>query len=346
LPVMPLARAQWRGEDNRMNYNPSPDRSGEIMMNGMNNAALYNLQGMQSIGDSLRMVAKSYADNAKTKAEGRAFKQVFGVVAPAMGVNEEQLKQITAGLKNDNDWAEFGRQQTGSIGSMIQFGMYGPNGTARQGQARGSGRMQTIVTDQGIFGIGPDGAPVPLTHNGQMLTRGSGEGGGSGFNPLGTDGGGLGVMPTDQGAKTQATFPHGSTWRQGGKLYRSINGTMQEVSDAMAPSAQAPTFAAAQPQSPATPPMISAPVPVAAPAPLQVASPPLSPKEEWQSMVPKERWAEWDAMTPEERSKQLAVFKTGQAITDSAKWGGRAVANVFSAIADGTQLKTRTFNGL
>lgn len=134
-----------------MQYNPAPNQVGAIMQGGMNNAALYNLQGMQSIGDSLRIVAKTYADNEKTKAEGRAFKQVFGVVAPAMGINEEQLKQITGGLKNDNDWAEFGRQQTGSIGSMIQYGMYGPNGSARGGGSMGQPRVLDTASGMMVF---------------------------------------------------------------------------------------------------------------------------------------------------------------------------------------------------
>jgi hypothetical protein len=91
-------------------YNPQvTDRSGEIMAAGQMQAAQANAQMMgqlgQDIGGALAGIGEMYGEIEGNKAKGRAFKDVFKVVGPTMGMSLEQLEGVAGGkIKSDMDW--------------------------------------------------------------------------------------------------------------------------------------------------------------------------------------------------------------------------------------------------
>jgi len=91
-------------------YNPTVnDRSGEILGAGQMQAAATNAQAMsqmgQDIGGALASIGGMYGEIEGNKAKGRAFKDVFKVVAPTVGMSLEQLEGVAGGkIKSDMDW--------------------------------------------------------------------------------------------------------------------------------------------------------------------------------------------------------------------------------------------------
>jgi hypothetical protein len=295
-----------------MNYNPQPDRSGEILALAGTRANDYRMAGMGAltggISEALKTVATAYTDSAKTKAEGRAFKQVFGVVAPAMGISEEQLKEISKGMKDDNDWAAFGRAQTGSIGSLIQHNMYGPNAQRDRGNPRPIDTASGMVvwnpnTGQVTPMVGADGRPLI----GRTGLSASGEGE---FDPLYPNNSG-GLMNPPQGQSSGA-YPHGTIVNNGGTKYISVNGNLVEMDAQTRPAANTPPVVQ---QTPAT----AIPVPTAPPP--ATPAPPASPDI---------TQSELDAMTVQEREAVMA-----RRIRSGAAWIGRSALRGLSALGDG-----------
>jgi hypothetical protein len=93
-----------------MTFNPGvQDRSGEILgaagVNAANTTAQANVGLVNDIGSALMGLAGSYGEMQSNKAKGRAFKDVFKVVAPSVGISMDQLEDVAGGkLKNDMDW--------------------------------------------------------------------------------------------------------------------------------------------------------------------------------------------------------------------------------------------------
>ncbi len=91
-------------------YNPTVnDRSGEILGAGKMAAAATNAQAMQQmgsdIGGALMSIGDAYGEIEGNKAKGRAFKDIFKVVAPTIGMSLDQLEDVAGGkLKSDTDW--------------------------------------------------------------------------------------------------------------------------------------------------------------------------------------------------------------------------------------------------
>jgi hypothetical protein len=91
-------------------YSPQvADRSGEIIAAGQVGAAQANAQMMgqmgENIGGALQAIGGMYGEIESQKAKGRAFKDVFKVVSPSLGMSMEQLESVAGGkLKNDRDW--------------------------------------------------------------------------------------------------------------------------------------------------------------------------------------------------------------------------------------------------
>jgi hypothetical protein len=102
-------------------YNPTVnDRSGELLAMGQMGAAQTNAQTMgqlgQDIGGALAGIGQMYGEIEGNKAKGRAFKDVFKVVAPTVGMSMDQLEDVAGGkLKNDMDWYNVSQ----SIGPMM-----------------------------------------------------------------------------------------------------------------------------------------------------------------------------------------------------------------------------------
>jgi len=91
-------------------YNPqTQDMSGQIVAQGMTGAAQAQSDMMnnlgQNIGGALLAIGNMYGEREGNKAKGRAFKDMFKVIAPSAGIDIKQLEALTGGsLKNDLDW--------------------------------------------------------------------------------------------------------------------------------------------------------------------------------------------------------------------------------------------------
>jgi hypothetical protein len=88
-------------------YNPQVnDMRGEYMMQAAQaNASMMNNLG-QDIGGALAGIGEMYGEIEGRKAKGRAFKDVFKVISPSLGISMEQLEAISGGkIKSDMDWA-------------------------------------------------------------------------------------------------------------------------------------------------------------------------------------------------------------------------------------------------
>jgi hypothetical protein len=65
-------------------------------------------QMMENIGSSIESLMGSYVEGQQKRAAGKAYKTAFGVLGPALGMDEATLKSLTGELKSDADWADFG----------------------------------------------------------------------------------------------------------------------------------------------------------------------------------------------------------------------------------------------
>ena len=106
------------------------DQSGRIIAQGMMGAAQTNAQSMgqlgQDIGGALAGIGQMYGEIEGRKAKGRAFKDVFKVVSPSMGISMDQLEAVSGGkLKNDMDWYNVSETISPLMPSMINAQLVG-----------------------------------------------------------------------------------------------------------------------------------------------------------------------------------------------------------------------------
>jgi hypothetical protein len=108
-------------------YNPqTTDRSGEILGAGQMQAAQTNAQMMgqlgSDIGGALAGIGEMYGEIEGRKAKGRAFKDVFKVVGPTMGMSLEQLEGVAGGkIKSDMDWYNVRETMSPYMPSLINL---------------------------------------------------------------------------------------------------------------------------------------------------------------------------------------------------------------------------------
>ena len=76
-------------------------------------------QMFDSIGGAIDNLFGAYMQREEKVAKGKAMKNVFGVIAPSLGMDENTLKQLTGELKNPMDWYNFGEQVAPMMPSMI-----------------------------------------------------------------------------------------------------------------------------------------------------------------------------------------------------------------------------------
>jgi hypothetical protein len=96
----------------------------------MMGAAQTNAQSMgqmgQDIGGALAGIGQMYGEIEGRKAKGRAFKDVFKVVSPSMGISMDQLEAVSGGkLKNDMDWYNVSETISPLMPSMINAQLVG-----------------------------------------------------------------------------------------------------------------------------------------------------------------------------------------------------------------------------
>jgi hypothetical protein len=146
------------------------DRSGEFLAQGITGAAQANAQGMSqlggNIGSALMDIGKAYKEDAEQRAGGKAFKNVFGVIAPSLGINQEQLSNLFGkDIKTDKDWYHAATVLNPLLPSMVTARAYQTRLDQTQAAATAApiARLyndnQKKITTQGGPGIPMTGLP-------------------------------------------------------------------------------------------------------------------------------------------------------------------------------------------
>jgi hypothetical protein len=156
-------------------YSPQvADRSGEIIAAGQVGAAQANAQMMgqmgENIGGALQAIGGMYGEIESQKAKGRAFKDVFKVVSPSLGMSMEQLESVAGGkLKNDRDWFKASEMLMPMMPALIN---------SQLGQQRIGVQQNAPILNAGLQGAarvaGGEGTvplpeePLPVMDNSQL----------------------------------------------------------------------------------------------------------------------------------------------------------------------------------
>jgi len=131
-------------------YNPTVnDTSGQILGQGVVGAAQTTANAQMKmaddIGSSLVSLAGAYGEMESNKAKGRAFKDVFKVVSPSMGISMEQLESFSGGkLKNDMDWYNAREMFSPLMPSLINAQLGQDRIGVQQGQQALTARMPDL----------------------------------------------------------------------------------------------------------------------------------------------------------------------------------------------------------
>lgn len=110
----------------------------------MQQQGMENLMG--GINSAVENIAGAYMKSEEQKAKGRAFKNTFNVLAPALNMTTDKLAQVvgTESLKNDNDWYRASEAFMPILPSLINLQLAGDrNNIQQQGQQLATDRMYT-----------------------------------------------------------------------------------------------------------------------------------------------------------------------------------------------------------
>lgn len=97
-----------------LSYNPGVyDRSGEIISQGAQNAAMLNMEAMSDMGENMGQVLTTFAEAYKQKEQDKSDAKIYGqllkFVAPAFGQEGDAVLAEYNTLKSDRDKANYGR---------------------------------------------------------------------------------------------------------------------------------------------------------------------------------------------------------------------------------------------
>lgn len=100
------------------------------------------MRGADSISQGLMSLANAYGESESQKAKGRAFKDVFKVVSPSLGISMEQLEAVSGGkLKNDRDWFQASEMLMPMMPSLINAQLANRSAGIRENQQQLTARM-------------------------------------------------------------------------------------------------------------------------------------------------------------------------------------------------------------
>jgi hypothetical protein len=138
-------------------YNPQvEDMRGQYAMQAAQ-ANAQMMQGLrQDIGGALASIGGMYGEIEGNKAKGRAFKDVFKVIAPSAGIDMKQLEALTGGsLKNDMDWFNVSQSFGPLLPSLINAQLGGQRLGVQQGAPAATAGIKnaTNIAGQGGPGI-------------------------------------------------------------------------------------------------------------------------------------------------------------------------------------------------
>jgi hypothetical protein len=146
-----------------MSYFPvTPNRSGEILAAGQMQSAETNANMMNKlgsdIGGALASIGGMYGEIEGQKAKGRAFKDVFKVVSPSLGISMEQLEAVSGGkLKNDRDWFQASEMLMPMMPALINAQL----GRQRVGVQQAQPYVNAGLQNAGNLAAGEGTVPLP-----------------------------------------------------------------------------------------------------------------------------------------------------------------------------------------
>lgn len=114
-------------------------------------------QTADNISGALDNLLGTYVQAEEKKAKGRAMKNVFGVIAPSLGMDEATLKNLTGNLKSDNDWYNFGAEMGPMLPSLINANQ----GRMRMQQAYNMPALRASAT--GMQSQAAQGGPTQMS---------------------------------------------------------------------------------------------------------------------------------------------------------------------------------------
>jgi hypothetical protein len=142
-------------------YQPTQSRAGEYyaqnqlaaaqaMAQAQMEASRINAATMAQIGESLASIGEMYGEIESQKAKGRAFKDVFKVVSPSLGISMEQLEGVAGGkIKRDRDWYQVSEMMGPMMPSLINMQLGKDRlGVQQNQQALNSPGARALVSNQ------------------------------------------------------------------------------------------------------------------------------------------------------------------------------------------------------
>jgi len=138
------------------------NESGRILAGGQIGAAQSNAQMMSQlgsdIGGALASIGGMYGEIEGQKAKGRAFKDVFKVVSPSLGISMEQLEAVSGGkLKNDRDWFQASEMLMPMMPALINAQL----GRQRVGVQQAQPYVNAGLENAGNLAAGEGTVPLP-----------------------------------------------------------------------------------------------------------------------------------------------------------------------------------------
>lgn len=113
---------------------------------------------MAGLTSAMGSIAGSYMEAEERKAKGRAFKNTFNVLAPALNMTTDKLAQVvgTESLKNDNDWYQASEAFMPILPSLINLQLGKDRlGVQQAGQMMNSpGARATLANQQDVASEG------------------------------------------------------------------------------------------------------------------------------------------------------------------------------------------------
>lgn len=149
----------------------NPAQFWSLEMQNQQNQQAQAQQNTQNMMGAIGDIAGAYMKSEEQKAKGRAFKNTFNVLAPALNMTTDKLAQVvgTESLKNDDDWYYASEAFMPILPSLINLQLSSDRlGVTQQGQQLAIDRMYTqeqLKRERDAINNPPPPKPMALPPN-------------------------------------------------------------------------------------------------------------------------------------------------------------------------------------
>ncbi len=136
-----------------LSYNPGVyDRSGEIIGQGAQNAAMLNMEAMSDMGENMGQVLTTFAEAYKQKEQDKSDAKIYGqllkFIGPAFGQEGDAILAEYNALESDRDKANYGRTISQLLGPASNALMARRNAGIRENQQALTAAMPNLRAQQ------------------------------------------------------------------------------------------------------------------------------------------------------------------------------------------------------